>query len=177
MIISRIKDVSKKSFCGTFLPIYTSNHTFFLLPVVFVMINGILVFGAQKRNKNAILVWMILAIFQAIIFAIFSIIGFIDLAETVDRKSRYDIKDAIIDKNIIHLQNSTIPDSMDLSNSTIKNSGNQESTSPEIYVLVIAEIIHVTLIILMVWTIVIASRAYKEIALQKPNIDFLSMPK
>ena len=66
---------------------------------------------------------------------------------------------------------------MDLSNSTIKNSGNQDSTSPEIYVLVIAEIIHVTLIILMVWTIVIASRAYKEIALQKPNIDFLSMPK
>ena len=67
------------------------------------MINGILVFGAQKRNKNAILVWMILAIFQAIIFAIFSIIGFIDLAETVDRKSRNDINAAITDKNNIHL--------------------------------------------------------------------------
>ena len=43
--------------------------------IVGALINGILVFGAHKRNSTAILVWIILAIIQCIVFVIFGILA------------------------------------------------------------------------------------------------------
>ena len=45
--------------------------------IVSAVINGILVFGAHKRNSTAILVWIILAIIQCIVFLIFGILAII----------------------------------------------------------------------------------------------------
>merc|ERR1739844_306514 len=50
--------------CYEFIPF---NH----FPFPFIIINGVLVFGAHKRHDDAILLWMTSAIFQATISFVF----------------------------------------------------------------------------------------------------------
>jgi len=48
--------------------------------IIFALVNLILVFGAHKRNRDAILVWIILAIIQTLILIVFCIILIIGIA-------------------------------------------------------------------------------------------------
>ena len=47
--------------------------------LVGALISGLLVYGASKRNSTAILVWMILAIIECIVFAILAILAIVGL--------------------------------------------------------------------------------------------------
>jgi len=99
--------------------------------LIFAVVNGILVFGAHKRNKDALLVWIILAAIEALVYIIFCILVIVNLVLVGNvSNSYYQVKSAV-----------------DLA----------------IAVSAIVLIIYLAITTLLIWTMVVASRARKEI--------------
>jgi len=101
--------------------------------IIFALVNLILVFGAHKRNKEAILVWIILAAIQTLILAVFAIliiIGVAGIGGFVGQDPRVDAAFSI---------------------------------------LIIALIIYIAIVALLIWTMIVANRARKEI--MNPNVN------
>merc|ERR1711973_795318 len=64
--------------------------------LVGALISGLLVYGASKRNSTAILVWMILAIIECIVFAILAILAIVGLGYVRSEAIGYAIIGIII---------------------------------------------------------------------------------
>lgn len=69
--------------------------------LVGALISGLLVYGASKRNSTAILVWMILAIIECIVFAILAILAIVGLGYVHSEAIGYAIIGKVIQQKKI----------------------------------------------------------------------------
>ena len=112
--------------------------------IVGALINGILVFGAHKRNSTAILVWIILAIIQCIVFVIFGILAILLIVAVNTTNGSYNEEFLQIKKAV---------------------------TIGVIIGAIIAVVIYVATIILYIWAIIVAKNARREIENEVNVID------